>query len=76
MAMKVDGSSGIAITVRLLRTMKGFSQKGLGIAMGKPRTYISKIECCRATPTIASIGEFAEVFGISVYGFMLIAEAI
>ncbi|MDP9160473.1 MAG: helix-turn-helix domain-containing protein [Acidobacteriota bacterium] len=68
---------GIGVAVKLLRTALGFSQRQLAAAIGNvPRTYISKIEQHRATPNLSSIERFANIFGITPYGLIRIAEEI
>lgn len=61
-------SMTIPATLRKLREDLGLSQRHLAerIGVGVPRTYVSKIENGKATPTIESIKRFAQALQVSV----------
>src|SRR5580704_15733101 len=45
----------VAKAIRSLRQRSGLSQRQLALRMGVPRTYVSKIENEKATPTLSSL---------------------
>jgi transcriptional regulator with XRE-family HTH domain len=49
-----------------LRQHHGLSQRQLALRMGVPRTYVSKIENEKATPTLSSLARLAEALTVSV----------
>lgn len=49
----------VAAAIRLFRQRRGMSQRQLAERMHVPRTYVSKIENDKATPTIASLHRMA-----------------
>jgi transcriptional regulator with XRE-family HTH domain len=57
---------GIAFNVLNLRQLRGLTQKEIGLRMGVPRTYVSKIEGRKVTPTLSSLDRLARVLGTSV----------
>src|ERR1700685_1848552 len=49
------GHLKLAYSVRSLRLRSGLSQRQLALRMSVPRTYVSKIENEKATPTLSSL---------------------
>ena len=67
--VEVPHSSGqlqIALAIRTLRQRSGLSQRQLAMRMQVPRTYVSKIENDKATPTLSSLARLADALGITV----------
>ena len=56
----------VAQAIRSLRQHSGLSQRQLALRMGVPRTYVSKIENEKATPTLSSLARLAEALEVSV----------
>jgi transcriptional regulator with XRE-family HTH domain len=56
----------IATTIRTLRQRQGLSQRQLALRMHVPRTYVSKIENDKATPTLSSLERLARALDVSV----------
>ena len=56
----------MAQAIRSLRLGHGLSQRQLALRMGVPRTYVSKIENEKATPTLSSLARLAEALTVSV----------
>lgn len=56
----------IAMAIRSLRLRSGLSQRQLALRMQVPRTYVSKIENEKATPTLSSLQRLATALEISV----------
>lgn len=56
----------VARAIRALRMRGSMSQRQLAMRMGVPRTYISKIENEKATPTLSSLARLAEALGVGV----------
>ena len=56
----------IAYNVLNLRQLNGFTQIDVGLRMGVPRTYVSKIEGRKVTPNLSSLDRLARVLGTSV----------
>jgi transcriptional regulator with XRE-family HTH domain len=56
----------VAIAIRNLRQRSGLSQRQLALRMGVPRTYVSKIENQKATPTLSSLSRLADALMVSV----------
>ena len=56
----------VAQAIRNLRQRCGLSQRQLALRMGVPRTYVSKIENEKATPTLSSLSRLAEALTVSV----------
>jgi transcriptional regulator with XRE-family HTH domain len=56
----------VAQAIRSLRQHHGLSQRQLALRMGVPRTYVSKIENQKATPTLSSLARLAEALTVSV----------
>ena len=56
----------VAKAIRSLRQRSGLSQRQLAMRMGVPRTYVSKIENEKATPTLSSLARLARALEVSV----------
>ena len=56
----------VAQAIRNLRRREGLSQRQLAMRMGVPRTYVSKIENEKATPTLSSLARLAAALEVSV----------
>ncbi len=56
----------VAMAIRSLRLRNGLSQRQLALRMGVPRTYVSKIENEKATPTLSSLARLAAALTVSV----------
>lgn len=56
----------IAMAIRTLRQRTGLSQRQLALRMQVPRTYVSKIENEKATPTLSSLARLAKALEVSV----------
>jgi len=54
------------MAIRSLRQRAGLSQRQLALRMGVPRTYVSKIENEKATPTLSSLARLAAALEVSV----------
>jgi len=56
----------IASAIRTLRQRGGLSQRQLAMRMQVPRTYVSKIENEKATPTLSSLERLARALEVTV----------
>ena len=56
----------VAQAIRSLRQRSGLSQRQLALRMGVPRTYVSKIENEKATPTLSSLERLARALEVTV----------
>jgi len=56
----------LAHSIRTLRLRNGLSQRQLALRMSVPRTYVSKIENEKATPTLSSLERLALALEVSV----------
>ncbi|MGZ7029534.1 MAG: helix-turn-helix domain-containing protein [Terriglobales bacterium] len=56
----------VAAAIRNLRLRGGLSQRQLALRMSVPRTYVSKIENEKATPTLSSLARLAKALEVSV----------
>jgi len=56
----------IASSIRNLRLSAGLSQRQLAMRMQVPRTYVSKIENEKATPTLSSLERLAKALEVPV----------
>lgn len=56
----------VAKAIRNLRQRAGLSQRQLALRMGVPRTYVSKIENEKATPTLSSLARLAQALEVTV----------
>src|SRR6202011_2093605 len=60
------GHLNLASSIRSMRLRNGLSQRQLAGRMGVPRTYVSKIENEKATPTLSSLERLARALEVSV----------
>ena len=60
------GHLKLAHSIRSLRLRNGLSQRQLALRMSVPRTYVSKIENEKATPTLSSLERLARALEVSV----------
>jgi transcriptional regulator with XRE-family HTH domain len=60
------GHLNLAAAIRSLRLRNGLSQRQLATRMSVPRTYVSKIENEKATPTLSSLERLARALEVSV----------
>src|SRR5689334_11373333 len=65
-APAANGQLQIALAIRTLRQRSGLSQRQLAQRMQVPRTYVSKIENDKATPTLSSLARLANALQITV----------
>src|SRR5579864_6834151 len=56
----------LASSIRALRLRSGLSQRQLALRMNVPRTYVSKIENEKATPTLSSLERLARALEVTV----------
>lgn len=56
----------IAQAIRSLRQRSGLSQRQLAMRMQVPRTYVSKIENEKATPTLSSLERLAKALEVTL----------
>ncbi|HEY7616096.1 MAG TPA: helix-turn-helix domain-containing protein [Terriglobales bacterium] len=56
----------LAASIRSLRLRNGLSQRQLATRMAVPRTYVSKIENEKATPTLSSLERLARALEVTV----------
>ena len=56
----------VALAIRTLRQRIGLSQRQLALRMSVPRTYVSKIENDKATPTLSSLERLARALEVGV----------
>ena len=60
------GHLNLAASIRALRLRSGLSQRQLAGRMSVPRTYVSKIENEKATPTLSSLQRLARALEVTV----------
>jgi len=60
------GHLKLAYSIRSLRLRNGLSQRQLALRMSVPRTYVSKIENEKATPTLSSLERLARALEVTV----------
>src|SRR5881398_3040170 len=60
------GHLNLAASIRSLRLRNGLSQRQLAGRMSVPRTYVSKIENEKATPTLSSLERLARALEVQV----------
>jgi transcriptional regulator with XRE-family HTH domain len=60
------GHLNLAHSIRSLRLRGGMSQRQLALRMAVPRTYVSKIENEKATPTLSSLERLARALEVSI----------
>jgi transcriptional regulator with XRE-family HTH domain len=56
----------LATSIRSLRLRGGWSQRDLAARMSVPRTYISKLENEKASPTLSSLEKLARALEVTV----------
>ncbi len=61
-----QGHLGLATTIKNFRLGIGLSQRQLAARMGVPRTYVSKIENKKATPTLSSLERLARALEVTL----------
>jgi len=61
-----NGHLNLAASIRSLRLRNGLSQRQLAGRMAVPRTYVSKIENEKATPTLSSLERLARALEVTV----------
>ena len=62
----LPGHLRLASSIRSLRQRNGLSQRQLAMRMNVPRTYVSKIENEKATPTLSSLERLARALEVTV----------
>jgi transcriptional regulator with XRE-family HTH domain len=60
------GHLNLAASIRAIRLRNGLSQRQLAGRMSVPRTYVSKIENEKATPTLSSLERLAKALEVTV----------
>jgi transcriptional regulator with XRE-family HTH domain len=60
------GHLNLAASIRSIRLRNGLSQRQLATRMSVPRTYVSKIENEKATPTLSSLERLAKALEVTV----------
>ena len=60
------GHLNLAASIRSMRLHNGLSQRQLATRMSVPRTYVSKIENEKATPTLSSLERLARALDVTV----------
>jgi transcriptional regulator with XRE-family HTH domain len=65
-AIPAHGQIQVASAIRALRQRGGLSQRQLALRMQVPRTYVSKIENEKATPTLSSLERLARALEVTV----------
>src|SRR6478735_4930465 len=60
------GHLNLAASIRAMRLRSGLSQRQLAARMSVPRTYVSKIENEKATPTLSSLERLARALEVTV----------
>jgi transcriptional regulator with XRE-family HTH domain len=66
LGMPGRGHLSLAHSIRSLRLRNGMSQRQLALRMAVPRTYVSKIENEKATPTLSSLERLARALEVSI----------
>src|SRR6266852_3732457 len=64
------GHLNLATSIRSLRLRSGLSQRQLAARMNVPRTYVSKIENEKATPTLSSLERLARALEVDICDLM------
>jgi transcriptional regulator with XRE-family HTH domain len=60
------GHLHLASSIRSMRLRNGLSQRQLALRMSVPRTYVSKIENEKATPTLSSLDRLARALEVTI----------
>ncbi len=66
MSITGRGHLNLAASIRSMRLRNGLSQRQLAARMSVPRTYVSKIENEKATPTLSSLERLAKALEVTV----------
>jgi len=66
MPIHSHGHLNLASSIRSMRLRNGLSQRQLATRMSVPRTYVSKIENEKATPTLSSLERLARALEVTV----------
>ncbi len=66
MPMHHHGHLNLAASIWSMRLRNGLSQRQLATRMSVPRTYVSKIENEKATPTLSSLERLARALEVTV----------
>ncbi len=61
-----QGHLNLARSIKALRVRSGLSQRQLALRMAVPRTYVSKIENEKATPTLKSLERLAKSLEVNL----------
>jgi len=64
----------LATTLRELRLRAGLSQRQLAARLPGPRSYVSKLENEKATPTLSSLERVATALGVTVAALLTQCE--
>ena len=64
----------LADSIRSLRKRSGLSQRQLALRMSVPRTYVSKVENEKATPTLSSLERLSRALEVSVPDLLFSGE--
>ncbi len=59
-----------------LRLRGGLGQRPVALRMGVPRTYVSKIENEKATPTLSSLARLAQALEVSVPDLLCACDSV
>lgn len=68
------GPYNLGIRIREIRKMRGLTQRELSAKMNCPRSYISKLEGSRSTPTIKQIERIANALTVPVASLIEVDE--
>ena len=66
----------VARELRTVRRKRGLSQRALKAITGQPRTYFSKLENLKASPSVDSLTRVLAGIGITPYQFFLRVEGV
>jgi transcriptional regulator with XRE-family HTH domain len=72
----LPGHLQLASSIRSLRQRSGLSQRQLALRMSVPRTYVSKIENEKATPTLSSMERLAAALQVTIPDLLGNAESV
>ena len=70
MGMDAKMNMAIASELRAMRTEVGITQQKLADMLGKPQSYISKVESGKRDLHLAEISDYAAGLGIDIDNFM------
>lgn len=60
----------LGATIKTIRLRRGWSQSEFGSRIGCPRTYISKLETLKVTPTLHSLEKLARGLEVTIAGLL------